>query len=295
MRNYILVLAIALLLLKLDALQIRDTRNRTFEITYTELCAQELQSFTTTRNKNGKEIGESWQGIALLPWLSKLGYPDWHSLNSISADGYEVRMHRMDLDRMPAFLAIQQDGQLIAENDLRLIYPTARENLWLRGVKSIQLEAFTGIPSPRQIFSWEAESKDFNWDQASLSFTELMSQAFHQSKGTVVLADINMNCIALDYPTQLATVSLVYDNQGKLQLSGLNLQGKLRLDDIVYLQCGPYAFLRNVAKSELKSLGIALNWDWTSLELYQLKAEARKFQDGINQEGSTSEEWLELH
>ncbi|MDY0150663.1 MAG: hypothetical protein RBS43_00145 [Candidatus Cloacimonas sp.] len=294
MRNILIIIGMISLLVSLKALQVIDPQGKEREFTYASLTKADMQTFTTTRNKNGLDITETWQGIALLPWLSQNGFPDWQSLNSSSYDGYEVRLQRVDLDTMPAFIAVMLEGKLLPDSDLRLIYPETRDNLWLRGVKSISLEAFTGIPYPRQIFVWETESSNFTWDKGSIGLTELMSQAFHQNKGTVVFMDAERHAIALDYPAQLENAKLDKDKAGKLWLSNIKLLGKMNLGEIVYLQCGPYAYLKKAQLQNLTSLGKVLKWDWQRLSPYTITGTKTKLDMDIFTEKQLSPAWIEL-
>jgi hypothetical protein len=294
MRKLLLVFAMAPLWLSLIAIQIIDPQGKVAEFSYDTLKSQELQSFTTLRMKNGHEVSDNWKGIALLPWLANNGYTDWHSLNSISTDGYEVRMHRVDLDAMPAYLALYQDDAALPEYDLRIIYPKTRENLWLRNLKSINLELFKSIPYPGQLYIWESKLEQLHIDNGLVTITTLMSNAFHQAKGTVVFVDSENNCLALEYPAQLKDAELLIDSGTKLRLGNIKLKGKMQLGDIVYLQCGPYAYIQKESVNNLKAIGTALQWDWERLTPYTVTGSTTRMETREFPDDKAENIWLEL-
>ncbi|MDD4309774.1 MAG: hypothetical protein PHO32_05295 [Candidatus Cloacimonetes bacterium] len=294
MRKIILAIALACVMHSLCALQVVSSTGKITDISYTSLQKEEMQSFSTQRKKNGKDITDKWQGIPLLSWLSKQGFEDWHSLKSVSYDGFEVILHRVELDAMPAFLALVQDGNILAESELRLIYPDTRESLWLRGVKSLHLQGFTPIPFPKQIFIWEDSFSAMAKENPKISLQDLMQHSFHQNKGTVVLVDAELHCLALEYPQHLQKAWINIAADGTQGLEGLSLMGNMQPKELVYMQCGPYAYIKKGELNRLNKLADVLGWDWEKLGKYEVRSETRqlppdslKLDDGIDT-------WIEL-
>lgn len=292
-RKLLLILMLSLSIYAF-ALKVCPSDAPQMNLSYQSLNAEKLSEFTTQRNKNGKDIRENWQGIALLPWLQSLGISEWHSLKCVSYDGYEVELQRVELDNMPAFLALYHENEAIPEQDLRIIFPQTRENLWLRGVSQIVLQAYQPQPHPRYIYPWEDTKDVFGWNNGELSISELMSKAFAQSKGSLIMVDRELHPLALEYPALLADKALVESNSGSIRLKGITRVGDSPLAEIVYLQCGPFAYVKKGCLSQLTELGMALGWDWTDIRLTSLKNTNKKIQDRQKAIKLGKETYLEL-
>ncbi|GAB1467573.1 hypothetical protein MASR2M64_02460 [Candidatus Cloacimonadota bacterium] len=269
MRNFLITIWILAMFANLAAIEIFYNQAKPIKIGYDKLLQEELTDFVTTRNKNGKDISEAWQGIAILPWLNRLGMDKWHSLKCVSSDDFEVQLHRVELDDMPAYLAVTCEGERLAESDLRLIFPSIRESKWLRGVSKIYLNPFESIPHPGQLYVWEDYTASLPWEGNTLKLESLMQHGFHQNKGTVVFVDKLMHPLALEYPFHLETAYLSRNNKGDLEITGIPLLGDLKLSSIAFIQCGPYSYLKRDYMDSLKAIGDVLLWDWDSFTCYK--------------------------
>lgn len=253
------------------ALMLTTTGGNEIDISYQSLYTEEMIEFSTFRNKNGKDINENWRGIALLPWLNKLGFDNWQSMRCVSYDAYEVVMHRIELDKMPAYLALYHEGEVIDEQDVRVIFPTTRENKWLRGVSQIVLHGYQAQPQPRYIYAWEDFLLDHPMADNETRFNILMNKAFSQKSGTIILLDTEFKPFALDYPFHLADESLVVNSDNSIELKNVKFIGRTPLKDIIYLQCGPFAYIRRDHLTQMYHVGNSLGWNWDEINLARVK------------------------
>jgi hypothetical protein len=276
------------------AIQITDSKQKQIEFSYDKLCKEELTEFSTSRNKNAKDISETWRGIALLPWLDKLGYSNWHTLRCVSSDAYEVKLHRTELDAMPAYIALVHETEFLAESDLRVVFPQTRDNLWLRGISKLYLEPFEGVAHPRQLFIWEDNQSGLAWENSLLTLEKLMHQAFRQNSGTVTFLDSKMHTISLEYPAQLGKASISTELNGTLSLYGITLIGYMQIEDIIYLQCGPYAYVKRAYLPSLQSIGTALLWDWATINRYEITGIERTSFSTSPKQDYRDTKWIEL-
>ncbi len=294
MRKYIVIIYLVCLTLSMPAIQITFASQNSLIVSYDTLNKEDLAEFSTVRNKNGKDIKETWRGISLLLWLDKLGYSNWHTLKCVSSDAYEVKLHRTELDAMPAFLALVHEGDQIAESDLRVIFPTTRENLWLRGVSKIELEPFVGVPHPKQIFSWEDYQAKLDWNKNGLNIGKLINQAFYQNKGTLVVVDAKLHAMALDFPEQLSKAAISKDDNGALRLLGVTLRGYMQLEEIIYLQVGPYAYVKQEYRKTIPDIAKALLWERDNITYTEMLGVQSKLLPSDYKSETDSSTWIEL-
>ncbi|MDD2229150.1 MAG: hypothetical protein PHY48_07060 [Candidatus Cloacimonetes bacterium] len=295
MRNFLFTIWILAMFASLASIEIVDNNAKPIELGYDNLLQEELTSFVTTRNKNGKDITETWQGIALLPWLNKLGLSKWHSMKCYSLDAYEIQLHRIELDTIPAFIAMANDEEHLVESDIRLIFPSLRESMWVRGLSTICLLPFEAIPHPRQVFTWEESKGDMQWDGNRLNIENLMEQGFCQKKGRLVFVDKLMQPLALEYPVHLDKAFITTNQAGDINLEGLTLHGTLALDTIVYMQCGPYAYIAKSYIPLLSQIATALQWDWENLSTYEVTGTKHKTHPPLPKAKDSTTKWIELN
>lgn len=232
------------------------------------LQSEQQESFETVRHKDGKEIKDNWQGISLQKWLNKHDYTDFQSIRLESHDNYMVRVHKADLDSMPGYIALVKDNQLLDSLEVRVIFPQQRDMFWVRGIVSIYLEDFKPVPPPRQIYIWDAEKAALTYHQelpifkalSGYSFNNVMETIFHQEAGSVIVVSRDGLKTRLEYPKHLKDAVLATDLEGTINLKSPIVPAGMWLKDVVYMQCGPYALIKQDYLYRLHTLYSLLNW-----------------------------------
>ncbi len=299
MRRLVMIISLLSMLCSLSGIELRHHDGRSWRLNTSELQQSKLLGFETVRDKDGTQLKEKWQGIELLPWLRSLAGDKWHSMRLATNDGYVLNFSRLELKSNTAYLALKQDGRQLSDYDIRIIVPSFRESKWPRNLKSIQLEDFKPMLAPRQIYVWDnwfdTLKMQGNMGDRSVSMETLMREAFVQEAAEVLLVDKQMQSIRLRYPDDLVGCSIIAKQDNKLHLTAeSSAANKLKafdqMGEIIYLQCGPIAFIRKTALKDITELGENLAWDWKELELREYKQNSKKYKGGKMKAGS----WLEL-
>lgn len=278
----------------LNAISIVDTTGNSVEISYTELTNMELSTFSTSRNKGGKTVSETWRGIALIPWLDAKGFRGWHKIKFISQDAYEVELHRIELDNIPAYLAVESQHNPIPHDDLRIIMPTLRESMWLRGLKSIHLGKFDPVPHPYIVHPLDNAMEHFEHFGGSLSFARFITDAMYQSSGSIVIVDSALQAFELDYPRHLSNAMLHTNINSKSVSLNISSIGDYKLKDIVYIQCGPFAYASKEFIGKLETLAKPLGWVWEDIKVRQIQSvQASNYHSGSS-DINAGDYWVEM-
>lgn len=262
-RIMLFIAAMLLLVLPISALELRFGAGKTRVVSIDELYQAPQTAFETIREKGSTRQTDLWEGIDLLPWLHSLNADSWHSLAFTSIDGYRISMHRAELEAMPSFIALRDRNGYLAPDELRLIFPQRRDNVWVRGISAIELLDFDPLPPPRQIFVWEdALSGTLSTRSSSgmITLEDVMQRLFRLDGGSVVFAGAGGDVVRLEFPSHLANAALLLQD-GSYRLSGQNLPSSVCPGDIVYIQCGYQAFIMENAVPMLPDLGKYLMWE----------------------------------
>lgn len=268
MYKWTMIIALMIMTCLLHGLEIIDKDGRVTGYQISQFRDEPQQDFSTARHKKGMDITDNWQGIDLHAWLKKHKHTDWQSLRFESSDNYMVRLHKAELDTMPGYIALKQNGVWLDSTEVRVIFPKQRDMFWIRGIARIYLEDFKPIPQPRQTYIWESavtkirlydEPEPFK-NMQGYRFSEVMSTLFAQDEGSVVMVSRDGIRMRLEYPRHLKGSILERDTLGNLNLKSPLIPAGMWLKDIVYLQCGPYALLRQEFLYHLPQLSKILDW-----------------------------------
>ena len=299
MRKISIIISLLALVGCLSSLRVNHYDGSTWDIDIAELQNSELVCFETVRDKEGKQLRENWEGISLLPWLETYAKGNWHSLQVVTNDGYVLKFGRLELKSNTAYLALKQEGKLLSDYDIRIIIPSFRESKWPRNLASINLLDLKPMLTPRQIFVWDnsfhpLKVRGHDCD-TFYSLEMLMRDVFVQVTAELIFVDKQKQIIRLRYPEDLAGCSIIANQDNKLHLAAESsaenqLKAFDQLDEIIYLQCGPIAFIRKTALRDITELGSFLGWDWQGRELREYKQKGKKYKGGNMKTGS----WLEL-
>jgi hypothetical protein len=238
-----------------------------------ELSREKQVEYRTPRHKNGADTIDYWKGVALIPWLSKHKFNNWQSLRFESGDNYVVRFHRAELDTMPGYITLEQNGAKLDSTEVRIIFPQQRERFWIRDVARIYLEDFEVAPRPRQI----SIGSNFNVPLitnpepfrgiSAYRMADLMTSVFFADVGSVILVSKDGSRLRLEYPKHLEGSILERDSNGLLNFKSPTIPTGMWLRDVVYIQCGPYAIL---CGNDTRIDEIAKILEWKSSPQYRL-------------------------
>lgn len=283
---------------QLVALELRYPEGKARAFSLQELRQASQTAFETVREKGSTRQTDLWEGIDLLPWMRSINADNWHSLTFTSIDGFSVSMHRAELEAMPSFIALRDRDGYLAEDALRLIFPQRRDNVWVRGIAAIELNGFDPLPPPRQVFVWEdaiSSSLSTRSSQDSISLAEVMQRLFRLDSGSVVFAGMSGNVVRLEYPAHLAN-AVLNRKDGAYSLGGGDLPPSVCPRDIVYMQCGPQAFILAEALPLLNDLGKYLRWDSVgkAVSMWLVTPSKQAFQPEDGSSRPLPGSWIEL-
>jgi len=292
----------------LSALDVIADTGETVSFSLDDLMKAELESFDTSREKNGEQTTESWQGINLQKWLSGLGFTQFQSVRFESPDNYMVRITKAEYDSMPGYIALRRGEEWLDANGIRVIFPAQREMYWIRGLYRIYVESSSFLSPPKRIYVWDAIVAKLDsvnviepWGRFSgYSFNQLMSEIFQLQAGSVLMVSRDGLKANPDYQQHLKDALLEVAQDGSLNLvSGLIPTG-MWLKDIVYLQCDSVAVIRHDFLYRLPFLYDTLNWNELTFTGKVIRVSDTRTETAIEDlylpdaEPLTSEEWLEL-
>jgi hypothetical protein len=311
MKKAILVITVLLMIAAaswLSAIDIYGTDNSNCSYDISQLRDLPLERFQTTRQKDGKELLENWQGINLRKWLDDDKFGSYQSIRFESSDNYMVRIHKAELDTMKGFIALQRENAMLDSTEIRVIFPAHREMYWVRGVARIYLEDFKPVPPPAQIFIWDSLESKLQLSSnpppftriSGFSFDDVMRKIFRMDEGSVVIASRDGLKSRLEYPRHLRGSVLEKTADNELNLKSPVIPAGMWLKDIVYIQCGPYAVLKHDFIYRLTALAKTLDWQDISIAGSVIKAGVRREDVALESlflPGAiplSAEEWIEL-
>lgn len=295
-------------LCSLSALEVYSVSGEMISYDLEKLRKAELESFETSREKDGKLISESWQGINLQKWLSEINFSLFQSIRFESPDNYMVRFSKAEFDSVPGYIALKREGRWLDSKGIRLIFPGRRSMYWIWGLHRIYLEDFSPLAPPERIFIWESvqsklDSVSIQESRGSFSgfpFDQLMSDVFKVQGGTVTLLTRDNLKSNLDYQQHLKGALLKVTQNGNLNLAGKLIPAGMWLKDIVYLQSGQVALIRYDYLYQLPALYTALGWDELTFTGRIIRVSETRTEISLEtlylpeSEPLSLEEWLEL-
>ncbi|MEN6445173.1 MAG: hypothetical protein ABFC98_03905 [Candidatus Cloacimonas sp.] len=301
MRKYPLIVILLMLLVELSAFDIYLPEGKLLSINKEQLQQEKMVPFNTVRDKDGSQKEENWQGISLIPWLNSLTNIPWQNLQIESKDNYSLTFHRLELNENNAYLAMLQDGEELSEYNMRLIFTNYRENAWMRNIKCLRLLDYIAVPKPRQIFFWDQSfaKNGIDFSSGSVPIGDLMPKCFFQESGDIVFVDEQFRKLCLNYPRELKSVFLHIDAKENYTLvpdqdSHLKISPETDLSQIIYVQCGQVAYVKENYVQEIRQMAKVLNWDWESDSFYLIKASKEEIKAGEKPKGINADCWLEF-
>ncbi len=267
-KSMLCLLLLAGICISLNGLEVFNYNGDADYYKLSSLRTEKQVIFTTERFKHDKQLNERWQGINLQDWLRKNEYDGFQSIRFESEDNYMVRIHKAELDSMPGYIVLAKDGKMLDSTEVRVIFPKQRDMFWVRGLSRIYLEDFKAAPPPRQIFVWEAEQAQLQLTNSlepfeqikGYFFDQVMSKLMHTDTGSVILVSRDGLKTRLEYPKHLKGSVFELTKDNNLNLISPIIPPGMWLKDVVYLQAGPYALIRQDFLYRLPYLYELLQW-----------------------------------
>jgi hypothetical protein len=290
------------------SIEVYNSDNTSTIITLDVLRQAKLEIFRTIRHKDGRDITDNWEGINLANWLRNNSYNSFQSIRFESNDNYMVRIHKAELDTMQGFIALKRENKLLDSTEVRIVFPSQRDMLWVRGLARIYLENFKSAPPPAQIFIWDAAKNRLSLIKDPEPFVKIsgyriesiMQKIFHTEEGSVILVCRDGMKSRLEYPRHLKDAVFEATDDGTLNVKSPIIPAGMWLKDIIYMQCGAFALLKQDYLPMLPSLYKSL--EWTNLKSSEMVVRMTPHWETVKIESLlqpdsppfNAEEWIEL-
>ena len=251
----------------LQAITVTSAAGVSATFTYADLAAIPRQEFTTVREKEGVTRTDTWQGFRFDRWLKSNADQDWQLIRFESADRYMVNLTKAEFDTLDCWLVFVQDGVLLPEDGLRVIFPALRDQKWVRGLERVVLEDFSPLKLPARFEFLEQRllAETLVQDPAPFVnirgyyFEDLLPLSSRSESCRVVLYSADGMKLALEYPLHLKGAILEATDDG-LNLKSPQIPGGMWLKDIIYVQIEDFALIHTGNLDALIALNRIMDW-----------------------------------
>ncbi|MDO9576550.1 MAG: molybdopterin-dependent oxidoreductase [Candidatus Cloacimonadales bacterium] len=216
---------------------------RTVEISLEKLQSCQQTGMETHREKNAKLIDDEWLGVSLKALLAEFQIADFDQLKFTSADNYQVRLSKQEIEEYAPIIALQRNGKALNEDKLRLVVSQIRDMFWIQGIASITTEKANEMPLPHTLFVAEkiiskldiiSEPKPFT-NVSGYYFIDLVSGVFPMLQGEFLLVSADGISHKLDFDKYLENAVLIIDDN-KLNLQSPAMPGGMWIKNLAYIQ-----------------------------------------------------------
>jgi hypothetical protein len=266
MKNYIFLLLLLSASL-LGAITVTDPQGATRTFSYKELSAVPRENFTTVREKDGESRKDIWSGFRFDHWLKANLDTPFKIIRFESDDRYMVSLSKAEFDTLVCWLALEQNGKTMPEDELRLIFPDLRDQKWVRGLARIILEDFDPLKMPArfEFLDQRLKSETLIEDPAPFIntqgyyFADLLPLSARKDTVAVVLYSADGMKLALEYPLHLEGAILEATDDG-FNLKSPRVPGGMWLKKIIYVQIGDFALIHTGNLDALIALNRIMDW-----------------------------------
>ena len=195
----------------LSAIIITGPQGDSLIYSYTELAKIPRETFTTTRVKSGEIQEDIWTGFRFNHWFNDNIKIPYKIIRFESADNYMVSLSKAEFDSLECWLAFTQNGQVLPENGIRLIFPQLRDMKWIRGLNRVVLEDFSPLKLPARFEFLDKRLKQETLienpppfsDTKGYYFADLLPLSARNDTHSVVLYSSDGIKCSLEYPRHL--------------------------------------------------------------------------------------------
>jgi hypothetical protein len=216
---------------------------KNYELTLDMLRSFPQQEINTHREKNDKIINDKWFGVSLLIILEEYQIGDYDQLKFTSADNYQVRLSKQEINEYSPIIAMQRNENTLNEKKLRLVVPQIRDMFWIQDIASITTEQENAMPLPHTLFV--AEQIIFNLDivtdpapftkVSGYNFIDLVADIYPMLQGEFLLISSDGVSHKLDFEKYLKNAVLIID-EDRLNLQSPDMPGGMWIKNLAYIQ-----------------------------------------------------------
>jgi len=268
-----------------------------------KLDSYEKIEIKTTRNKDGKVINDSWIGIQLLDILMEFKITNYDQLCFISSDNYLVRISKEDILNSKMILALERNGKILGEGNIRLVVPELRDMFWIQDIKRIKTEFISNMAFPHTIYFAESilEKTQIRDELppfvqvSGYTFTEIMSKVFPFLKDEVLLVGKDGVKHSLDYKKYLKNAVLI-KNESSFDLKSPDMPAGMWIKDLAYVQIFDVSVIFQNHFASLSDVNELLNWNSFPTKVilhFDDTSTKQSSNDNFNSDSWNNTEWLE--
>jgi hypothetical protein len=251
----------------LGSVTIRDKLNRETEVSYEELASVPRVVLETVREKDGTVKSDIWEGFRFDNWLKEKGLNDFSGIRFASADRFQVSMERAEFDTLECWLVFSRDGVPFENNSPRIVFPALRDMYWVRDLDKVFLEDIIPITMPSRFYPLDSFLAKFPPIQDPEPFKGILAWRLNELFGKydipadleILFVSADMMKIKLLWGEHLQN-AVLETHAGKYNLKSPAIPGGMWLKDIVYLQIGSRAYLREKHIGLITDLDNLLQW-----------------------------------
>jgi len=251
----------------LSAIIITGPQGDSLIYSYTELAKIPRETFTTTRVKSGEIQEDIWTGFRFNHWFNDNIQIPYKIIRFESADNYMVSLSKAEFDSLECWLAFTQNGQVLPENGIRLIFPQLRDMKWIRGLNRVVLEDFSPLKLPARFEFLDKRIKQETLienpppfsDTKGYYFADLLPLSARNDTHSVVLYSSDGIKCSLEYPRHLKDAIIELTDYG-FNLKSPHIPDGMWLKDIIYLQIDDWALIKSDNLDALITLNRIMDW-----------------------------------
>ena len=208
--------------------------NRSFDLQIEDLKKFEVISLKTNREDKG--LVDTWEGVLLANVLSSLEIKSYDQLKITSLDNYQIRITHTDIENDETIIALKRNGKDLDKEWIRIVVPKMRDMFWVAGIKVIQTESFTEMPTPNSIFFAEDVMIANEIGEAEqILFNQITAPVFPMLKGEFLVVGRDGVSHKLDYETYFTRATLTKGDQG-YDLESTDIPSGMSIKNFAYVQ-----------------------------------------------------------
>lgn len=234
--------------------------------------------------KKGKPVNYSWKGFRFDNWLKDNGYTEFTNIRFESEDRYQVSLSHYEFSQNECWMMFEENGEELNEDSFRIVFPALRQMYWINGIIRIVLEDFEPLKMPEEFFFMDKIIAKQKLHDNPAPFVrirgyymdDLIKKHFGTKNAQVLMYSRDGLKLRMEYPKHLKGAVLELSADGKYNLKSQNIPGGMWLNDIVFIQFGKRAMIREAVLGDIVELNRVLSWGLQSPFEIRQKSGRRK-------------------
>lgn len=280
MKNIALILLFCLSCSLFFALEIVLKDGRILSFPNADFAKLKQEEITTFRTREEGVRTDKWKGIRFDNWLKEKNLRDFSTIRFESDDRYQMSFEKVAFDTTSCWLVTQNDKEIFAPENYRIIFPNLMQNHWVRNISKVVLQDFRPIARPVRVYfvdqdrqqNWSPELQNLKLHQDPKPFVnirgyfleDLLKTLKSGKKADLVFFSRDGFKLRLNYPLDLKGAVLELTEAGNLNLKSPQIPGGMWVKDLVYIQIGKTALLQKAALNRLIDLNQHFGWQLTA-------------------------------